>query len=528
MKVFVSSAIWSPTNMLLKLREDLHKWAQSSGHEIWLSNYQLSDAEWQRLTPAEAEDVCLSNVRTSDLFVAVFHGPYGSSAQHHMANVALTDLEIFEAHRMRIPIAWFVLEPFMDDADGRLLALMQILQQTVPPAGSGNNAQVFDKIVSLIERASEGRNKLPASVAPRFDALSIKLRQHDDQRGDGMRFLLDRYPPALTQGFSRDYVQHILAECRTAQSFPERVSLAWQGIVHLFKVPWKERLHACHLDLWDEVLGHWDQGAAWSGLHGFRYAGRLAGLNTLVAVRALRASEGEVESLSSILATGPHRMVGRTEEWKQLYSLGVPLASEYYSTAKMSASQETRKRLLTQACKWLAAADRALPLQESAGFECGLTSVRGHVYLQLGRLREACLQFERGLRIREAAGHKPESIGEAKADLGHLYLRMGRNRQAEALLLEGVELLERRKMKGFTARAKRKLAELYLRRGDVRKCLQQLREADAISRQFGIEVSVGVEGSLPRRALKFVSKLVPRYGALKVIETNQGYKFIEQ
>ena len=88
---------------------------------------------------------------------------------------------------------------------------------------------------------------------------------------------------------------------------------------------------------------------------------------------------------------------------------------------------------------------------------------------QLGKiwnLLYAKEDFKRSLELREKAGAKPSSIGEAKSDLGLCLVLLGSKRKGLSLLKEGNALLETDDSvdtKSFRARSLRQL-ELAARR----------------------------------------------------------------
>lgn len=107
--------------------------------------------------------------------------------------------------------------------------------------------------------------------------------------------------------------------------------------------------------------------------------------------------------------------------------------------------------------------------------------------MQLGKEKDALKLFERGLNLLEEAGLGRTSIAEAKVGLGYTHLRLGNKREAEKFLVEGVKELELEKAKvpGPAARAKKKLAILYFRVGKLHMAIKELLEAEAICREYG-------------------------------------------
>ena len=207
--------------------------------------------------------------------------------------------------------------------------------------------------------------------------------------------------------------------------------------------------------------------------------GKLGAENPWLAVRALMASRGETDSIKRLLSAGSEK-TGATEEWISLYGLGGALASEYYSIARNVSIPSFKKHYLEKADSWINVAERTYKMERNLRRQAGLTAIRGHIFLESGRTEEAAEVFDLNLRLRKEAGLSLASMAEAKADLGYAYTLLGRTREAESLLLEGVNDLEASGSPGFVVRAKKKLAVFYFRRLALKKCLQQLVEAEAI------------------------------------------------
>lgn len=290
-------------------------------------------------------------------------------------------------------------------------------------------------------------------------------------------------------------------------------------------MPWQDRRHSEFLPLWDQAFGSWDKSSAWVGLHGPLLIGKLAADNSLLAVRALRASHGEEVTLQSLLS-GPPSKTGTLEEWVNLYSLGGAIASEYYSIAKMSALWSARHYYFKRSEEWLHCATRGLAIRPDPIHEAGLAAIWGHVSLGLRNIMDAVGHFERSLRLRRENGASAGSIAEAEADLGYAYIRSGKNREGEKLLLQGVEGLERALSRGFTIRAKRMLAAHYARQRHFREALIQLAQVTALCKKYGITDRPPEVFwlRLVHTGVRYVCRSIPQYD---VIETSLGYQYIE-
>jgi len=467
--IFLSSAWYG----LDTIRSGLAGWFEQRGYDAFVFEKLKDKAEWKALLPAAREAICLDQVSRSHLYVGIFRSTYGSSARDHSADIAFTDLELFEAFRAGVPMRLYLLADATPDP--RLTALLTLVETVLPGAlvRVTSEADLRDRVERDID--IHFRRTTPLVVPPsrfqRYTRALIVHRKADDDRDEGLRFLRDSYPPAELP-FDPGLVRAELDEVRNLRSYQARMNATWQVFQRLFHVPWK-RTHD-YLDLWDEALGLWETAAAWRGLHGFIYAGRLAADNTLIAVRVLRASAGELASLAELMRKGETR-AGTREEWIRLYATGGALASEYYSIAKQ-APRSLKTYYLAKADSWIAVAERTLAREPNQKREAGLASIRGHIFLEWGRGAEAIPLLERSLHLREDAALGAASVGEAKVDLGYAYYLYGRRREGERLIAEGLGELERHGSPGFLARAKRKVARIYMRGLAFGKALHELVE----------------------------------------------------
>lgn len=499
--------------------------AEEAGLAAWI--FEEVD-ELRGAPPQKSQKVCLDNIDASDLYVAVFHRGYGSSASNHLAGISLVDLEFFEAFREQKPIRVYVLEPF--DPEPNLAALIQIVRSLVP-----DSIRICANEESLVTQFRRDVDSHQAAASPnpqregerifgRFLQRLCAFRRRLDQ-GVGLRFLADRYPPPSRQRFSRDIVEERIANLASLPNWHERLGQTWEVIELLFDVPWQDCRYSEFLPLWDQAFGSWDKSSAWVGLHGPLLMGKLAADNSLLAVRALRASHGEEVTLQSLLS-GPPSKTGTLEEWVNLYSLGGAIASEYYSIAKMSALWSARHYYFKRSEEWLHCATRGLVIRPDPIHEAGLAAIWGHVSLGLRNVMDAVGHFERSLRLRRENGASVGSIAEAEADLGYAYIRSGKNREGEKLLLQGVEGLERAMSKGFTIRAKRMIAAHYARRRHFREALIQLAQVTALCKKYGITDRPPEVFwlRLMHTCARYVYRSIPQYD---VVETPLGYQYIE-
>jgi tetratricopeptide (TPR) repeat protein len=240
------------------------------------------------------------------------------------------------------------------------------------------------------------------------------------------------------------------------------------AVRHLCAAPYNDSKFAAYLPLWDAALSRWAAASAWYGLHGHHFLGRLAAVNTLLAVRQRLAE--------TTTAGGTPQSIQGTRG---------ALASEYYSIAKSTGSRKQRRVLLKRA---LANVD--LALLEATSDQSGLIGIRGSILQALGRLREGLSDYRRMFDLRVDNGENEGRIGEAEAELGMGYLRLGHVWLAGRLLGRGVANLERSGRAEFLVRALRKLATFYL------VTLRPWRALSTLKRAYTIADGAEMEGQL--------------------------------
>lgn len=481
-KVFVSSALGPEGGTIRCLRDRLHAWAQTAGIDAFFFEKRKSEAEWNALGAAGSERICVENVDQADVFIGIFHNSYGGSHRIHLADVSFTDLEFFEAFRRDIPVHIYIYESVCREPE--LESLLTIVRSLVP------NAVKRFRSVSSLEAAVKrdldrhfGRrpSSYPGRFANFFTRLTTARQRHDDC-SEGIRFLLDRYPPARTV-FSRENALRALSALAEFQSYDARLNATWQVFRQLFAVPW--RTHHETWDVWDRTLGSWDKPAAWLGLHGFTFAGKLAANNTQLAVRALLASKGESDSLPDLIRRAADK-TGSPDGWAQLFSMGGVLASEYYSIARRVAAKALERKYYLKAGAWCEVAARADRIAPNFERRSAVASIHGQTLMRLGEESRAIELLEESLRCRVegSLGAASENIG--KMELGFAYFEIGRKAEGERLVEEGAEGLKSSGSPGFLVRAKKRLIAIHLRRGRFTRALREWREAKKIAEEHGL------------------------------------------
>lgn len=530
--VFVSSVLTGTIgfdDVLKALRSEIKLWADDAGYDAWLFEDVMTETQWNGVHVASAERFCLKEVDGCDLFVGIYRAGYGGTARQHRAGIGRTDLEFFEAFRKGKPIRLYILDSDQE-IDERLKDLLRVVRLLAPGSFgcAGSASRVLEAIKRDVNMHFEGRGFAPAPhhvfrEFGRYVQSAWSARHALDQKPG--RFNLLSLPCTPNAPFVANKVQDILTAVSSHQeSHDVRLGLLLDGVHLLFDAPYFTTDDPVILDLWDRVLSQFEVSAAWRGLHGFPWDGRLAALNSLFAVRAIRAAHAELAAIER-----PEQLldgtIGCSDQWMSLLSLGGSLGSEYYSTAKLVSHEALRNTYLDRSISWLTIAERRHSLVPDPISMAGIIAIRGHVRLALHQSTAATADFERSLRLRQEGGADERSICEAMVDLGHVMVRSGGRARGERMLLEGVHGLEAAGAAGFAARAKMKLADYYVRRGAFFHAIRQLQESDAICRLHGIVDRDTMAGSLSSFALRQMRRFWPGYSRLKAIHTPNGYQF---
>jgi len=213
--------------------------------------------------------------------------------------------------------------------------------------------------------------------------------------------------------------------------------------------------------LWHTALKRWAANAAWYGLNGHTFLGRLAALYSLADVR----ERLQVKATKSI------------EE-----ELGHPvsLASGLYSTAKLMPSRRQRRLVFEDGLAHL-----NKTIRERDRLTANLAQMLGSFHLALGETNRAVEAFEEALRRRHTENAPEGQIGESMSELGYAYLFQMRFFKGREFLEEGTRLMRARKdtAPGFYVRALRKLAVGYAITGKFWMASETLAAATTLARE---------------------------------------------
>ena len=442
--VFLSSAFRDFMDVRQKVR-DLDK------RRIWAVEAHRKDLDQRLGVPAFAiVDELVAQVRRSNLFICVLRDRYGSSVFNATESVSFLETEIYQAALFHNNVRFFLMEPFNPDEKLKgLLELVEALRPGIIPVKAQPEKVVLDQIKRALDQTPTSRRPWALSLRKFVGQLAFR-RGHP--KADIQFF--DRVFRRVSAKPDRDHIRVLLDGLVGEQSTERRLTHTWIALRELCAAPYDAPEYAEYLPLWNEALGIWSSAAAWYGLHGHLYAGRLSAVNSQLAIRArMDWTAARYDRAHYIQGTKGAR------------------ASEYYSIAKLLPDAAQREHYLQLAEEDVEAALHVLRDEPS-----GYLAIRAHIRLMRGRSADALEDFEEVRRLKEAAGDA-RGLAEASGDLGFIHMRLGNLRLALKLLREGVAGLEAAGSITFTIRVKKRLAFALLRSGHPVLAIRELSAA---------------------------------------------------
>jgi Uma2 family endonuclease len=285
---------------------------------------------------------CLTYARAADEFIAIIDGSYGRA--ENLAEVCVLELELLTAALAGKPFHLFLLEPYSPDprTESLLHALRLAHRHLVdrrPKSGDEILTALTARLATIRRDGRQTRRPQPRPVM--LEDLDV-------------RFLDGRFMPLFPDPPSPELVQGLLKNAGLSTSVPGGLVDTWMALRHLCSAPYSDPAFAAYLPLWDVALSRWASAAAWYGLHGAQYLGRLAAVNTLLWIRR----QPGVRPGACVDSLAIHGTYGG-------------LASEYDSIAKQAPTPRQRRALLNRA---LATVDRAI--EETSSDPSGLYGLR--------------------------------------------------------------------------------------------------------------------------------------------------------
>jgi tetratricopeptide (TPR) repeat protein len=383
-------------------------------------------------------DELIAQVRRSNLVICVLRDVYGSSVFGSTESVSFLETEIYQAALFHNNVRFFFMEPFNPPEKLKgLLELVRAMRPDIIPERALPEQAVVDEIKRALERTPSKRRPWAISLRRFVGELAFR-RGHPNP---DLEFFDKVFRPVSAKP-DRDHIRELLDQLSGEQSIEKRLTRTWIALRELSAAPYDDTKFREYLPLWNDVLGIWSSAAAWYGLHGHLYAGRLAAVNSQLAIRGRMDWAGaDRSSAHYIQGTKGAR------------------ASEYYSMAKLMPSRRQRDEYLQLARREVNDALGAIENDLS-----GYLSIRGHISLIENKLDEALADCEQSKACKEAA-RNVKGAAETQADIALVHMRRGNVRTAVTLLREGVTVLEDQKSFTFAIRVRKRLAYALLRSG---------------------------------------------------------------
>jgi tetratricopeptide (TPR) repeat protein len=452
--IFLSSAFRDFMDVRAKIRA-------IDKSRIWAVEAQRQDLDTRLgISPFTIVDELIQQIRRSNLFICVLRDRYGSSVFQHVESVSFLETEIYQAALFHNNVFFFFIEPFNPDDKLRgLLELVQTIRPDIIPARAQREDIILDKIKSLVEH-SKAATQRPWTISVRKLVGQLAFRRGYPRPNIE---LFDKVFRPVSQKPDRDHIRILLDGLSAEKSIEKRLTRTWIALRELCAAPYDTPRFNEYLSLWDETLGVWASAAAWYGLHGHLYAGRLAAVNSMLSIRGrIEARESKRDLAQYIQGTKGAR------------------ASEYYSMAKLFPDREQRAQYLKLAENDVEDALRSIDENPS-----GYLAIRGHILLMQGCAGKALEDFERVRRLSEESGNE-KRIGEALADLGLVHMRLGNIRLASKLLQEGTAYLDNAGSYTFAIRARKRLALVRLLSGHPFLAVRELCTAHDAAEQHQV------------------------------------------
>jgi hypothetical protein len=440
---------------LLDARKAIFDRGQNEGVPVWVSEH--SGASTAQQDPQAIRLRCLKAVRDCPIFICVLDGTYGSPLDQ--SDVSILELEIFMAALAGKPIRMIQID--RAPSDPRLTSLIAgIRAASVQPITMerSSRADLPSVVAAIAANAANAANASPTTTRLNFGGflqwlararfvLRLIRSSSDIQFLNGVQAPIAPYPS------DESLIRGLIGEARASTAIPDAIAALWTAFRHLSTMPNDGAGRGDQLALRRAFFGEWARCAAWYGLHGHLYLGRLAAVNSARLLAAPRSEDETIQSSSGAMA------------------------SEYYSIAKQIPSRTLRFALRVRALQLL---NEALVRGEPE--PSGLLAIRGSVKFSIGRPFSAIDDYKAVVALRSRGGFSIGEVGEAESELGFGYHLMRRNSRAEPLLVSGVEKLRLDDRPEFTVRALRKLARFYRGSGRHDEARRSFHEALTLAR----------------------------------------------
>jgi tetratricopeptide (TPR) repeat protein len=469
--IFLSSAFRG----FMEIRETIRDMDRK---RIWAVEAHRKDLDQAKgASPFYIVDELISQIRRSSLFLCVLRDVYGSSVFGEAESVSFLETEIYQAALFHNNIRFFLMEPF--NPPPKLAGLLELVR-TVRPGIVPERALPQDVVLDQIKRIVETATKPSRSWTLGVRSFVSELERRRGHPKPGIEFLDKVFRPVSDKP-DLDHVRFLLDGLAGEQSIEKRLTRTWIALRELCAAPYDAPEFSEYLPHWDRALGVWSSAAAWYGLHGHLYAGRLSAVNSQLSIRA-RLSR-------------PTSGVSDDQHWQGTKGAR---ASEYYSMARLMQTKEKRGEYFLLAEREIEDA-----LQSGLDNAAGYYTIRGHIRLQQGKSQLALSEFEEARRLNAGRGDTA-AAAESLADYGLAHLQLGNKRQAISLLRQAVERFQETGNLTFAVRAKKRLALAYLQAWHPFLAMQELEDAYEMASKHQIFDQIAPVMELLHRVRKII------------------------
>ena len=435
------------------LRKRIIEAAESGSLPVGLWAYEHFWPEGSETPEPDADttvDRCFKGVKACDLFVFLLTGRHGTGVTYHKNKkqevsilASYLELELFAAAMLNKPI--LVLHHCNQEPQDELKDAMLLLRSrsAADQYVIASEEDLYRKFTEACKSLAEGtRPAQSQQLTGLAECLSLKRSRPrmDEELLDPLLHFLGGRLPSDKKVIAPEKAERLLDEVASGHRLvgtdmlpmPHGAALCrlWAAMRELMDA---QGTAICDPEIaphWDRALGLWADKASWFGLHGHVWMGPLAALNSQLALR---------ENMQ-------RKNMQKEPEFRYAQDVREPLvgrASAIYSIAHRMCS---KKRKLYHYNQSITLSTQAI--ERDADAQQGARALRGYAFMQTARLGKiwnlwrAKHDFKRSLELREKAGAKPSSIGEAQTDLGLCLVLLGSKRSGLSLLEEGIKQLK--------------------------------------------------------------------------------------
>jgi hypothetical protein len=231
-------------------------------------------------------DTLVEQIRKSKVFICVLRDVYGSSAFGKTASISFLETEIYQAALFHNNAHFFLMEPFNPDERLRgLIELINTIRPGIIPAKALPEPLVHNGIKCVLERTVVQKRR-PWTISLR-ELIGKLARERGHPKPDIEFFgnVLRSIYQEKNALPDKDHIKVLLNDLDQDMGVEQRLTRMWVALRELSSAPYDQPKFTEYLPLWNEALGAWTSAAAWYGLHGHLYAGRLADVNSLLKIR---------------------------------------------------------------------------------------------------------------------------------------------------------------------------------------------------------------------------------------------------